>query len=126
MGFIPDEWFLILGSGRGIYACVQPLSTPDQRYGHPRRKLYRTEFKRVWRCFWTHRSAATSRGLGVIGQGYCKRPSGLLSGLCAALGAVGCHQFTDLFEAMGLSLPLAAALAVGTSHVCRANELRVR
>ena len=54
----------------------------------------------------------------LLVMGYRKRPSGLLSGLCAALGAVGCHQFTDFgLEAMGLSLPLAAALAVATSHV---------
>ena len=50
--------------------------------------------------------------------GYRKRPSGLLSGVCAAMAAIGCHQFTDFgLEAMGLSLPLAAALAVATSHI---------
>lgn len=113
----------MLGSGRGTFEYVFPgyaLLARPETVTHPETIGIQLVAE------WGAPVAAVAIGAGVVAWVQAARRAGRHAGrwgLCAGLLAVGLQQLTDFgFEAMGLSLPVAAALGLALADDSRAEH----
>lgn len=113
----------LLGSGRGTFEYVFPgyaLLARPETITHPETIGIQLVAE------WGAPVAAIAIGAGVVAWVQAARRAGRHAGrwgLCAGLLAVGLQQLTDFgFEAMGLSLPVAAGLGLALADDSRAEH----